>query len=116
MYTTVKGTNLSCGSFSCRRFSRSSLARLSQRLDRYLNLTTLQRVLSTHVPYIHHNDQGIQYAANDYIALLRQHEVQISMAEIGQVTQNGYVERLIRTNKEEEVYLTEYKRYSDAYS
>lgn len=41
--------------------------------------------------------------------------VKISMAEIGEVIQNGYVERLIRTIKEEEVDLSEYEDYHDAY-
>ena len=37
------------------------------------------------------------------------------MAEIGEAWQNGYAERLIRTIKEEEVYLNEYQDYADAY-
>jgi len=43
--------------------------------------------------------------------------VQISMAEVGQAWQNGYAERLvlIRTIKEEKVYLSEYLDYNDAY-
>ncbi len=37
------------------------------------------------------------------------------MAEVGEATQNGYAERLMRTIKEEEVYLSEYRDYTDAY-
>jgi putative transposase len=79
---------------------------LSRRLDQFLTLTALQRALSTHMPHIHHSDQGIQYAASDYIDLLRQHEVKISMSAKGSPEENAYAERLIRTIKEEEVELS----------
>lgn len=89
---------------------------LSRRLDQFLTLTALHRALSTHVPHIHHSDQGIQYAASDYIALLKQHEVQISMSAKGSPEENAYAERLIRTIKEEEVELSEYLDFTDAYT
>ena len=38
------------------------------------------------------------------------------MADVGAASQNGFAERLIRTIKEEEVYLTEYHNYWDAYN
>ena len=37
------------------------------------------------------------------------------MAEVGEPTQNGYAERLMRTIKEEAVELSEYVDYADAY-
>ena len=37
------------------------------------------------------------------------------MAETGAAWQNGYAERLIRTIKEEEVCLSDYRDYHDAY-
>jgi putative transposase len=37
------------------------------------------------------------------------------MAEVGEAWQNGYAERLVRTIKEEEVDLSEYEDYADAY-
>jgi transposase-like protein len=40
----------------------------------------------------------------------------ISMAEVGEAWQNGYAERLIRTIKEEEVQLTEYQDFAEAYA
>ena len=36
------------------------------------------------------------------------------MAEVGQSQQNGYAERVIRTIKEEEVYLSDYQSYEEA--
>lgn len=63
---------------------------------------------------IHHSDQGIQYAAPSYIRLLEQRAIAISMSDRGAAWQNGYVERWMRTLKEEEVYLTEYDSVKQA--
>ena len=88
---------------------------LDRSLDQNLTLTALQKALATHCPEIHHSDQGLQYAATDYTNLLKQHDIQISMAEVGEPTQNGYAERLMRTIKEEQVDLSDYQDYYDAY-
>ena len=88
---------------------------LDRSLDQNLTLTALQKALQSHDPEIHHSYQGLQYAATDYTDLLKQHNIQISMAEVGEPTQNGYAERLMRTIKEEEVDLSDYQDYHDAY-
>lgn len=72
--------------------------------------------LADHVPEIHHSDQGIQYAAHEYIDLLKEHKVRISMASIGKPHENGYAERFMRTIKEEEVDLSEYRDSADAFN
>jgi len=79
-------------------------------------LTALQRTLADgYQPEIHHCDQGVQYAATAYVKTLQARGVIISMAEGGEAWQNGYAERLVRTIKEEEVDLSEYRDYQDAY-
>jgi transposase InsO family protein len=88
---------------------------LSRNLDQALTLTALKRALEHRTPEIHHSDQGIQYAATAYTDLLHTTGVAISMAEVGEATQNGYAERLIRTIKEEEVDLSDYLDFADAY-
>lgn len=88
---------------------------LSRSLDRELTLTALKRALVDHVPDIHHSDQGVQYACSDYTDLLNEYEVLISMAAVGKPEDNGYAERLMRTIKEEEVDLSEYANFHDAY-
>ena len=89
-------------------------------LDQTLTLTALRNAFASGSPLgppaIHHSDQGIQYAAHEYVDLLRRHDVQISMADKGEAWQNGYAERLIRTIKEEEVYLSDYRDFADAYA
>ena len=89
---------------------------LSRSLDKQLTLTALRCALAEHVPTIHHSDQGSQYAATDYIDLLAQHHVQVSMAAAGTPQDNGYAERLMRTIKEEEVYLSDYRTFAEAYT
>jgi putative transposase len=88
---------------------------LARSLDQSLTLTALRRALADRLPEIHHSDQGVQYAATNYTDLLAQHGVLVSMAEVGDPTQNGFAERLIRTIKEEEVDLSDYHDYPDAY-
>lgn len=65
-------------------------------------------------PAIHHSDQGAQYAAPAYRALLPA-TTQVSMPAAGQPTQNSLVERFIRTLKEEHVDHSEYADYDDAW-
>jgi putative transposase len=88
---------------------------LSRSLDRELTLTALRRAFQHHVPLIHHSDQGVQYACWDYIELLLNHGVRVSMAASGKPEENGYAERLMRTIKEEEVDLSDYQDFHDAY-
>jgi putative transposase len=88
---------------------------LARSMDQSLTLRALEKGLEKGVPEIHHSDQGVQYAATAYVNLLSQHGVAISMAEVGAAWQNGYAERLMRTIKEEEVDLTEYRNFAEAY-
>jgi transposase InsO family protein len=88
---------------------------LGRTLSSELAVTALQRGLRKGCPEIHHSDQGVQYAAQEYTSHLDARGVQISMAAVGQPTENPYAERVIRTIKEEEVYLADYESFADAY-
>ena len=88
---------------------------MGRTLGQELTLVALERALREHTPEIHHSDQGVQYAATAYVQRLQEAGTQISMAEVGKAWQNGYAERLMRTIKEEEVDLSEYQDYRDAY-
>ena len=87
---------------------------LSQHLTEPLTLQPLQKALSQSIPEIHHSDQGVQYLSTAYISTLIEHGIDISLAHRGCPWENGYAERLIRTLKEEEVYLNEYDDIMDA--
>jgi transposase InsO family protein len=88
---------------------------LGRNLSTDLALSALKRALTRGRPEIHHSDQGVQYAAHGYVEWLQAAGVQISMATVGQPLENPYAERVIRTIKEEEVYLADYVDFSDAY-
>ena len=80
-----------------------------------LTLAALHQALRQHpAPDIHHSDQGRQYAAGVYTKRLRDAGTQISMAAVGEPSQNGYAERVIRTIKEEEVYPSDYQSMAEA--
>jgi putative transposase len=89
---------------------------LSRHLTEDLTHAALERALVQHRPQIHHSDQGIQYAASRYTQGLKDRGIQISMAAQGQPTENAFAERLMRTLKEEEVYLHEYQDFAEAYA
>lgn len=74
----------------------------------------LERALSKGHPEIHHSEQGVQYAATGYTSVLQTAQVQISMSARGRPTENAFVERFMRTLKEEEVSLNEYENLADA--
>lgn len=88
---------------------------LGRGLDADLTLAALGRALATRQPEIHHSDQGVQYACHEYVARLQAVEAQVSMAAVGEPEENGFAERLMRTIKEEEVDLSDYQGYADAW-
>src|SRR6266478_3075390 len=55
---------------------------LGRDLDQGLTLAALERALLVAVPDIHHSDQGVQYAATDYVERLQKLGVTLSMAAI----------------------------------
>lgn len=62
---------------------------------------------------IHHSDQGIQYTCKDYIKILKDNGIQISMSAKGNPYDNAFTESFFKTLKQEEVYLWEYETFSD---
>jgi transposase InsO family protein len=64
--------------------------------------------------WIHHSDQGVQYASSTYIERLEQAGARISMAAPGCPYENAQAERFFRTLKYEEVYLKHYRTFAEA--
>ncbi len=89
---------------------------LGRDLTANLMLAALERALAQRQPQIYHSDQGVQYAATGYVERLQQAGIQISIATRGCPTENAYAERVIRTLKEEEVELYEYRDLADPLS
>ena len=99
-------------------FSRRALGwALGMTLEGELTVAALRMALLHRQPpagLIHHSDGGVQYAARDYVDLLRCHGIRPSMGRPGRPTDNPRCERFIRTLKQGEVYLRDYDDFSDA--
>lgn len=90
-------------------FSRYVLAwQLSNTLDNHFCIEALQQALQTGRPTIFNSDQGAQFTALNFTALLEKAEIQISMDGKGRALDNIFIERLWRTVKYEDVYLHDY--------
>ncbi len=87
---------------------------LSRSLEQQLTLDALDMALAKGTPFIFHSDQGSQYAAWQHTERLLDRAVKISMSDKASPTQNGLVERFMRTVKEEHVDYTEYRDFEDA--
>ena len=84
---------------------------LSRHIDTQLTLKALRMALANRtVPpgLVHHSDRGVQYAATNYVALLQEHKIQISMSRTGNPYDNAKAEQFMRTLKYEEVYVNDY--------
>jgi putative transposase len=90
---------------------------LSESLEASGALAALEMALSNRQPepgWIHHSDRGIQYACREYVQRLKRAEARISMAAVGAPKENALTERWMRTVKEEEVDLEEYRHFGEA--
>ena len=84
--------------------------RLSNTLETDFCIEALEEALSRHgPPEIFNTDQGAQFTAAAFTAVLKAHQVQISMDGKGRWMDNVFVERLWRTVKYEDIYLRAYE-------
>jgi putative transposase len=101
-------------------FSRKCIGwDLSRNMGDQLTLNALARAFKNRGTeplqgLIHHSDQGVQYASNDYVGCLKEHNIKISMSRKGNPYDNAFAESFIKTLKYEEVYLNEYCTFEDA--
>lgn len=98
-------------------FSRRCIGwAISRHIDTQLTLAALQMALHTRTikpGLIHHSDQGVQYAATDYVAILQEHKIEISMSRTGNPYDNAKAERFMRTLKYEEIYMNDYETLAE---
>jgi putative transposase len=98
-------------------FSRYVLSwQLSPSLNVEFCLAALNDALAISSPEIHNSDQGSQFTDKDYIVILQQNKILISMDSRGRCFDNIFTERLWRTVKYEEVYLHDYRSYEEAHA
>ena len=102
-------------------FSRKCIGwDLSRMIDTALVLKALDMALTTrqHLGFaelVHHSDQGVQYASHEYVDLLKELDIRISMSRKGNPYDNAFAESFMKTLKAEEVYLKEYSTFEEAY-
>lgn len=100
-------------------FSRKVIGwALDQTLESILAIEALKMALRRRAPIgpglVHHSDRGVQYAASDYVNLLSERGITISMSRRGNPYDNAKAESFMKTLKYEEVYRTEYRNLADA--
>lgn len=96
-------------------YSRYVLSwRLSTTLSADFCIEALKEALAMACPYIFNSDQGVQFTSEEWIRLLVENGIEISMDGKGRVFDNIFVERLWRSLKCEEVYPNEYESVKDA--
>ena len=81
---------------------------VSNSLESSVFIETLKRAMEKGRPKIFNTDQGSQFTSIEWLKILEENQVQISMDGRGRCFDNIFVERLWRTVKQEEVYLKEY--------
>jgi transposase InsO family protein len=100
-------------------FSRKVIGwALGRTLEAGLTVTALKQAIArgrVQPGLVHHSDRGSQYASTEYIDLLTEHDILISMSRRGNPYDNAKAESFFKTLKYEEVYRTEYRDFEDAH-
>ena len=89
---------------------------ISTGLETSLTIEALHMAIAVRHPttgVIHHSDQGVQYASEEYVRELHRHSFRVSMARRGNPYDNATMESFFKTLKYEEVYLFEFETLTD---
>jgi putative transposase len=89
---------------------------ISTTMETSLTLEALHMAIVARHPapgIIHHSDQDVQYASDEYLADLRRYGFISSMSRRGNPYDNATMESFFKTLKYEEVYLCEYETFED---
>jgi len=101
-------------------FSRKVIGwALGRTLSSELTLAALKAALQVRKPLagcIHHSDRGVQYACDEYIKVLKEAGFNLSMSRKGNPYDNAMMESFIKTLKQEEVYLYDYRDFQEVSS
>jgi putative transposase len=85
---------------------------LAQTLAASLPKAALEMAIAARQPgpgLVHHSDRGVQYASAEYVAVLQQHQIVPSMSRPANPYDNASCESFMKTLKQEEIYLNEYR-------
>ena len=98
-------------------FSRRAVGwALDRSLQTRLTLQALEMAAAQRRPapgVVHHSDQGVQYAAAEYVARLAHYPMTASMSRPGNPFDNAQCESFIKTLKQEEIDCRKYRDLED---
>lgn len=89
---------------------------LDDTLEDSLTIAALRRALcerTVRPGLVHHSDRGVQYASGDYVQLLKDNGIRISMSRKASPWDNAACEAFLKNLKWEEVYRSEYRGKAD---
>jgi transposase InsO family protein len=84
---------------------------LERTLASCLAMAALEEAIATRKPppgLVHHSDRGVQYASEEYVAVLEKHEMIPSMSRPANPYDNASCESFMKTLKREEIYANQY--------
>ena len=89
--------------------------RLSNTLETDFCCEALKEALSRGTPEYFNTDQGSQFTSREFISILQEKKIKISMDGKGRVIDNIFIERFWRTLKYEEVYTKCYETVAECH-
>ncbi len=99
------------------RFSRRTIGwALDRSLTARVAVAALKRAIEQRQPLpgvVHHSDQGIQYACEDYRTVLRENQMTPSMSRPANPYDNAVCESFMKTLKQEEIYCHQYRDFDE---
>jgi transposase InsO family protein len=90
---------------------------LALHMKKELCIQALNKAIISRQPgegLIHHSDRGSQYCSNDYIDILREKEMQISMSKKGDPYDNACIESFHATIKKDLIYRRRFSTRAEA--
>jgi putative transposase len=85
---------------------------LDRTLASRLPIAALEQAIAQRQPppgLVHHSDRGVQYASEDYVKILRKHQMIPSMSRPANPYDNASCESFMKTLKREEIYANDYR-------
>ena len=85
---------------------------LERTLATRLTKAALEQAIAERQPpagVVHHSDRGVQYASDEYMKVLGEHQMTPSMSRPANPYDNASCESFIKTLKQEEIYVNQYR-------
>lgn len=99
------------------RFSRKAIGwALDRTLAARVTVTALRHAIARRQPppgVVHHSDQGVQYACDDYVKELQTNGMVPSMSRPANPYDNAFCESFMKTLKQEEIYCNQYQDFQE---